>query len=240
MNDNNLLTTLKLQSHAEQAPEWPTSGRHILAQFDSESIVVYQAYRPAIADYAVKHQRFGGEFSFNRMSWIKPNFLWMMFRAGWATKEGQERILAVRIRRPFFDEILAGAVASSFGASGFHSQEEWKAALAASDVRLQWDPDHDPKGNCLQRRAVQLGLRGVMLRRYGTDEVIGVEDITPFVAEQREHVESRSELLVPVERVYVPDRSDAITAVALDSFAPRAADEIENQPQGGGASNIKP
>lgn len=237
---NSSIPTLSVRRHLEQAPEWPDSGQHILAQFDSESIVVYQAYRPAIADYAVKHQCFGGEFSFNRMSWIKPNFLWMMFRAGWATKDGQERILAVRIRRPFFDEILAGSVASSFGASGFHSQDEWKAALAASDVRLQWDPDHDPKGNCLQRRAVQLGLRGLMLRRYGTDEVIGVEDITPFVAEQREHVESRSELFVPVERVYVPDRSDAITAVALDSFAPRAADEVENQPQGGGASNIKP
>ena len=147
-----------------------------------------------------------------------------MFRAGWATKDGQERILAVRIRRLFFDGILAGAIASSFGASGFHSQDEWKAALAASDVRLQWDPDHDPKGKCLERRAIQLGLRGVMLRRYGTDEVIEIEDITPFVAEQRERVDSRSDLLVPVEQVYVPGRRDAITAVALDSFTSRAAD----------------
>ena len=216
MNDNDLLTTLKLQSHAEQAPEWPASGRHILAQFDSESIVVYQAYRPAIADYAVKHQRFGGEFSFNRMSWIKPNFLWMMFRAGWATKEGQERILAVRIRRPFFDEVLAGAVASSFGVSGFGSHDDWKSALGSSEVRLQWEPDHDPKGNCLQRRALQLGLRGRTLRRYGTEEVLGIEDITPFVEEQRTHVASASDLVVPVERMYVPERQDAIAAVALD------------------------
>ena len=41
-------------------------------QYDATSIYVYQAYRPAIAAHAVKHQQFGGEFSFSRMSWISP------------------------------------------------------------------------------------------------------------------------------------------------------------------------
>jgi len=27
-------------------------------------------------------------------------------------------------------------------------------------VRLQWDPDHSPKGEKLARRAIQLGLKG--------------------------------------------------------------------------------
>ncbi|MCF7785375.1 MAG: DUF4291 family protein [Prosthecobacter sp.] len=56
--------TLQIRPYAEQAPDWPQSGRHIMAQFDAESIIVYQAYRPSIARYAVEHQRFGGEFSF--------------------------------------------------------------------------------------------------------------------------------------------------------------------------------
>ena len=42
----------------------------------------------------VKNGYFGGAFSLDRMSWIKPNFLWMMFRSGWGTKEGQEVTLA--------------------------------------------------------------------------------------------------------------------------------------------------
>jgi len=25
----------------------------------------------------------------NRMTWIKPNFLWMMYRSGWASKKNQ-------------------------------------------------------------------------------------------------------------------------------------------------------
>lgn len=36
---------------------WPKEGRHILAQYDEDSIVVYQAYCPEIAKYAVEHQR---------------------------------------------------------------------------------------------------------------------------------------------------------------------------------------
>jgi uncharacterized protein DUF4291 len=78
---------MRTRPYLEQLPTWPPSGRHILAQFDDDSIYVYQAYRPAIANYAVTNQRFGGEFSYNRMSWIKPNFLWMMYRSGWAGRK---------------------------------------------------------------------------------------------------------------------------------------------------------
>lgn len=186
-----------------QLPHWPTAGRHILAHHDDASLIVYQAYRPAIADFAVKHQRFGGEFSYNRMSWIKPNFLWMMFRAGWATKEGQERILAVRLQRAFFDEVLRDAVPSSFDPARHASHDDWKTAVEHSDVRLQWDPDHDPLGRPLERRAVQLGLRGRALRRYGEEALLGIDDITPFVIAQRAHLrDGFAGLVMPRERVY--------------------------------------
>src|SRR3974390_3276628 len=98
----NLLT----EPYLVQNARLPKTGRHILAQFDDESVIVYQAYRPAIGHFAAQHGYFGGEFSLNRMSWIKPNFLWMTYRSGWGTKEGQEVTLAVRLRRAAFDEIL--------------------------------------------------------------------------------------------------------------------------------------
>lgn len=59
--------------YSNQASKWPKTGRHILAQFDGDAVVVYQAYRPAIGLFAAKNGYFGGEFSLNRMSWIKPN-----------------------------------------------------------------------------------------------------------------------------------------------------------------------
>jgi hypothetical protein len=71
-----------------QTTSWPNSGRHILAQFDDESVIVYQAYRPAIGHFAAQHGYFGGPSSLSRMSWNKPNFLWMMYRCGWVSQEG--------------------------------------------------------------------------------------------------------------------------------------------------------
>ena len=52
------------------------------------------------------------------MSWIKPNFLWMMFRCGWATKVNQERVLAIHLRRPFFESLLAEAIPSTHSPTG--------------------------------------------------------------------------------------------------------------------------
>ncbi|XLE12928.1 DUF4291 family protein [Deinococcus altitudinis] len=144
---------LAVSLYLEQTRRWPSNGPHLLAQYDAETVVVYQAYRPAIGHFAAAHGRFGGKYSFGRMSWIKPNFLWMMFRSGWGTKPDQEVTLALRLRRNGFKQMLENAVASSFGASGYRTQEEWKAALERSDVRLQWDPDHDPAGKPLDRRA---------------------------------------------------------------------------------------
>jgi Domain of unknown function (DUF4291) len=213
------MSNLHLKPYAEQVIQWPSTGRHIMAQFDADSIWVYQAYRPSIAKYAVEHQRFGGDFSFARMSWIKPNFLWMMFRSGWAAKEGQEHILAVRLKRSFFDEVLVAAVPSTFDPVRYTSTDAWKSAVASSDVRLQWDPDHDPHGRCVERRAVQLGLRGDMLHRYGTQEVIEIEDITEFAIEQRQALANPSltGLTTPVESVYNPCSKIAVTAISLGS-----------------------
>jgi hypothetical protein len=192
------------EPYLAQEATWPNAGRHILAQFDAESVVVYQAYRREIGVFAAEHGHFGGGgFSFDRMSWIKPNFLWMMYRSGWASKQGQETVLAVRLRRDAFDAVLAQAVHSTFAPEAYASPDDWRRALAASDVRLQWDPDHGPSGAPLRRRAVQLGLRGDTLRRYA-EWITGIEDVSAFVREQAACVAARDleRLATPRERVY--------------------------------------
>lgn len=195
---------LEIAPYLQQAAEWPSEGEHILAHHDDTSVVVYQAYRPSIGRYAIEHGHFGGpDYSFNRMSWVKPNFLWMMYRCGWGVKEGQEVILGLRIRRAFFDTLLDAAVPSSFDAARYASREAWQDAVATSEVRRQWDPDHGPSGAKLSRRAIQLGLRGSLLRAFATTELLEVIDMSEFVAQQREHAqEDNPTLMTPVERVY--------------------------------------
>lgn len=195
---------LATESHVAQAARWPQSGEHILAHYDDDTLIVYQAYRPSIGRFAIEHGYLGGpDFSLSRMSWLKPNFLWMMHRCGWGTKEGQEYILGLRLRHAFFDRLLAMAVPSSFEASQLDRRDAWQVAVAASDVRLQWDPDHAPSGARLERRAIQLGLRGTTLRAFARDEIVEVIDMTGFVAAQRIHAQDHNpDLLCPVEGVY--------------------------------------
>lgn len=211
------LNSLPLESYLAQSATWPTTGRHILAHFDDETIVVYQAFTPATARYAVEHGRFGDGFSYRRMSWIKPNFLWMMYRSDWARSANQETVLGLRLRRSFFDSILEQAVPSSFVPELYVDEAAWQTDVARSEVRLQWDPDHLPTGAPCGRRAVQLGLRGDVLEAYGTRELLEVLDLTPLVAEQREHAATWRDgtLRTPVERVYSPASPRAAARLGL-------------------------
>ncbi len=214
---------LQTELYVDQVQRWPKEGQHILAQFDDQGVVVYQAYRPAIGRFAAEHQYFGGEFKLSRMSWIKPNFLWMMYRCGWGVKPDQEVILAVTIRREVFNSILEQAVHSTFVADLYGSHDEWKRRLANAPVRLQWDPDHDPYGTKQVRRAIQLGLDGDVLRAYSRDWILKIEDISAFVAKEREHVSNRDlgKLVTPREEVYPVHGASA--ACHLGVSAPETA-----------------
>lgn len=199
--------TIQTEPYAVYSRRQPNEGQHILAYQSDEQIIVYQAYNPQIANYAIRHQQFGGtHYSYNRMSWIKPNFLWMMYRCGWASKENQERVLGIWIDKADFDKILEQAVFSSFNAAYYNSHDDWQNEMAEKEVRLQWDPDHDPYGQKLTRRAIQLGMKGATLENFGKHQVKKIEDITDFVKEQKILVDSKAldHLVVPVEDIYKP------------------------------------
>ncbi|SEW39408.1 protein of unknown function [Chitinophaga sp. YR573] len=195
---------IEIENYKASRSYLPEAGQHIIAHQQDEQIVVYQAYNPSIASFAVANQILGGSaYSYNRMSWIKPNFLWMMYRCGWGEKHNQERVLALWINKSVFEEILANAVLSSYNPKYYLNQEVWKNELATKEVRLQWDPDHDPAGNKLTRRAIQLGLKGKMLEQFGKHQLNLIEDITDFVKEQKLLLDKghSDQLSVPVERV---------------------------------------
>jgi hypothetical protein len=178
----------------------PVDGQHIVAHQTETQVVVYQAYNPAIARFAVENQYLGGSgFSYGRMSWIKPNFLWMMYRCGWASKENQERVLALWLTKADFESILGEAVYSTFTAGNYESADVWKQELATKNVRLQWDPDHSPYGDKLTRRALQLGLKNTTLEQFGKHQVTHIEDVTDFVQQQKVHVDNRQ-----LEQLHVP------------------------------------
>ena len=197
---------MKTELYTTYQQQNPKTGQHILAHQTQDTLLVYQAFNNSIAEYALQHQTFGGSaYSFNRMSWIKPNFLWMMYRCGWATKENQERVLAIEIKKTDFDYILANAAYSSFKSAIYTDRQEWKTHIENTEIRLQWDPDHDPFGKSVERRAVQLGMKGDVLKSFCKEMILNITDVTPFVKEQNPTVSRNLEtLIIPQERVYSP------------------------------------
>ncbi|SNR54204.1 DUF4291 domain-containing protein [Flavobacterium sp. ov086] len=196
---------IEFKKYDEQIVEWPKSGYHIMAQYDEEEIIVYQSYRKEIGEFAAKNQYFGGAFSLDRMTWIKPNFLWMMYRNGWGTKEGQETVLAIHLKISAFNKYLQNAVYSSYSSSLEMSHEEWQTQVKTSSVRLQWDPDHDPYGNKLERRAIQIGLRDDFIKSFAKEDIVLIEDISEFVKEQYEFVQNKQleKLMIPAEKPFL-------------------------------------
>lgn len=201
---------LNIKSYSEQLKDWPKEGHHIMAQYNDDEIVVYQSYKPEIGNFATQNQFFGGAFKYTRMTWIKPNFLWMMYRNGWATKEGQDVVLAIHLKRNAFERYLSKAVYSSFQEDLYTSHNNWKDEVEHSSIRLQWDPDHDPYGEKLERRAIQIGIRNEEVIKYATEDIIKIEDISEFVREQHQYVLNNEldKLIVPEEKAYVSNNED--------------------------------
>ncbi|CAF1151450.1 unnamed protein product [Adineta ricciae] len=209
----------------EQAP-----GKWILASYDDESIIVYQAYNENIAKYASENHQFIGcpDYSTTRMTWIKTNFLWMMYRSQWATSPNQEHILAIWLRKSAFDSYLAQSLNSQHKGLPQDESKSSKDKTSSSLIRLQWDPDHHPHGMSVNgRRAIQLGLKKVQGFLDGSD-IIRIVDITSFVQKQYENAvlpkEQLDQLRVPVERIYVPADEQTRLHIQLDSWQ---ADEDE-------------
>ncbi|WP_053225950.1 DUF4291 domain-containing protein [Solirubrobacter soli] len=148
--------------------------RQVRARHDDDTLVVYQAYSPAIAEPALRAGTFVSPFKRERMTWIKPSFNWMMYRCGWAEKPGQERVLAITITRAGFDWALEHSCLAD---------EASKERKHASPVRVQWDPERDVALQRLEHRAIQVGLGGEAVGRYVDEWITGIEDVTPLARE---------------------------------------------------------
>ena len=144
------------------------------------------------------------------MTWIKPNFLWMMYRNGWGRKEDQEYVLAIHLKMNAFKNYLENAVYSSYNDRLGISRGEWQNQVKGSSVRLQWDPDHDPFGGKLERRAIQIGLRNEFTRSFAKEDILLIENISEFVKEQHQFVlnDDLDQLILPEEKPLLLDDED--------------------------------
>ncbi|TVL88191.1 DUF4291 domain-containing protein [Streptomyces sp. SAJ15] len=180
--------------------------RQIRALHTPDTVTVYQAYAPRLGLPAARDGRFPAAWKRDRMTWIKPSFLWMMYRCGWGAKEGQETVLAIEITRAGFEWALRNACLSHYDSAVHADQAAWKRELREAPARVQWDPERDLRLRPLSHRSLQLGLAGEAARRYADEWTVGITDVTPLAHEIHALVRAgeteRAASLVPAERPY--------------------------------------
>ncbi|MEK7953365.1 DUF4291 domain-containing protein [Luteolibacter soli] len=182
------------------------SKHEIRANYDGESIVVYQGYSSAIADPALKAGRFVEPFSFGRMTWIKPSFLWLMHRSNWGNKSGQERTLAVTISRKGWEEALSKAVLTSYEPKAHRSRDDWHRQFEDAVVHVQWDPERTLRGAGLEYFSIQVGISRHLIRTLVDEWILKIEDLTPAVTKihdlLRRGKADEAKRHLPAERIY--------------------------------------
>ncbi|MHA6764934.1 DUF4291 domain-containing protein [Streptacidiphilus sp. PAMC 29251] len=216
-----------------QHPSVSLPLRQIRAAHTAGTITVYQAYTPGTAVPAAESGRFGTGFKRGRMTWIKPSFLWMMYRSGWATAPGQEHVLAIELDRAGFEAALGRAAASSYTSRLHQSHDEWKRELRRSEVRFQWDPERDLRLQPLPWRSLQLGLSGRAVDQYVDEWTVGITDVTRQAHRIHALVTSGdtagAAALLPPEQPY--PLSAALTA-HLDATTISREDQEQHAPDG--------
>jgi hypothetical protein len=184
-----------------------THAKHeIRAQHTDSTITVYQAYPPEIGLPAARDGKFPAAWGRGRMTWIKPSFLWMMYRCGWGAKEGQETVLAVEISRAGFEWALERACLAHFEAGLHADHAAWRRELKGAPARVQWDPERDLRLQPLPYRSLQLGLAAEAAHRYADEWIVSVTDVTDLAHQVHTHVRTgdldAARTLLPPEHPY--------------------------------------
>jgi hypothetical protein len=189
--------------------------RTFRAEWDEEGVFFYQAYNDDIANWSLEHQKLGGpQFKPFRMTWIKPSFAWMLYRARYGSKDSnQTRILKIKLSHATVSDLLSQCKLSTHAGRG-------------GNGRIQWDPERDiMSGNgkdpkkVRNTRAIQIGLNGHLSELY-VNNILSIEDVSAIsgkigkvhaqmsmaISSKNLQANPMKELIdqLPVERPYVP------------------------------------
>jgi len=193
--------------------------RQVRALYDSKTITVYQAYNASIASAAVTNQKLDASPLFRRrMTWIKPSWAWMMYRAGYSYKDAnQSRILAIRMSRTGFLEVLRRAELTTHDKTTGDPKGNGKRDHGPGErkVKVQWDPERSFKMDKLGYRSIQIGIPANVVGEWIEKWIVGIEDVTDMARGLKKAIDEDTEIgdvellsrgLIPDEKEFeVPD-----------------------------------
>ncbi|WP_299459132.1 DUF4291 domain-containing protein [uncultured Microscilla sp.] len=178
----------------------------IRALYTPEHIALYAAFSSSIANVALKSQQLLPPFSYDRMTWVKPSYLWMMYRSDWAQKDNMQRILRIWIKRTDWELALKEAILTTPEAHVYNDAKKWRKQLDKARVRVQWDPERDIQNKHLSFKSIQVGIMPSLAETYAKKWIAKIEDVTPLTQHIRSLVVAQqfeqATQLLPKEQVY--------------------------------------
>ncbi|KAH8676211.1 hypothetical protein BX600DRAFT_454549 [Xylariales sp. PMI_506] len=223
---NKKFTTMSTESISTASCATATPYRQIRAQYDEETVTVYQAYNQEIASQAVAFQKLNASplFRPNRMTWVKPSWCWMMYRAGYSYKDrNQERILALKMKKEDFFRLLEKATLATSGhgaqitkkTPGMASTRDAAAEAGpetakSAAVKVQWDPERSPRLERLEYRSIQIGIPVALQTEWIESQIASIEDVTERARGLKKILEQEPQISDHdlLERGYIPEERE--------------------------------
>ncbi|RSM16419.1 hypothetical protein CEP52_000029 [Fusarium oligoseptatum] len=177
------------------SPDTSVPYHQIRAHYDDKTITVYQAYKESIARDAVAAQKLNAspDFKPGRMTWVKPSWAWMMYRAGYSYKDsGQSHILAIRMKHEHFIGLLERGVLAKHAKKA--PEDSTVKREKTGDVRIQWDPERTPKLRVLPYRSIQIGIPGALSTQWADEWIVEIEDVTDKARELKRVIDERPDI----------------------------------------------
>lgn len=178
----------------------------IRATYDDQNIAIYAAFSSSIADVALKSQKLLAPFYYTRMTWIKPSFLWLMYRSEWGQRAGMERILQIWIKRSEWEKALKEAILTTPEAHVYNDAKKWRKQLDKSRIRVQWDPERAINNEKLSYKSIQVGITAELCENYAKNWITKIEDFTLTSHKIHSLVLQKkfndAEKLLPIEKNY--------------------------------------
>jgi len=154
------------------------------------------------------------------MTWIKPSWAWMLYRAGYSYKDkGQERILALKLRRADFLALLERAVLThgpnkakdssmdqpdvegsadgvlpSSGAGTTSSAMTFHCTGKSPAVKVQWDPERSVRLERLEYRSIQIGIPAALSPQWTEQCIVSIEDVTERARELKRVLDEQKDV----------------------------------------------
>jgi hypothetical protein len=178
----------------------------IRADYNDKEIAVFAEFGSIIAEKAIASQKLLPPFAYDRMTWIKPSFLWLMYRSEWGNKAGMERILKIWIRRQDWDAALTEAILTTPEKHVYDNPKKWRDQLQKARIRVQWDPERDLQNNRLAFKSIQVGITSALSEHFAKKWIVRIEDVTAISKQIRRLLNNgdykSAKKLLPDEREY--------------------------------------